>query len=155
MATKANQEKRLLEWQRKMDPSNFNKARGAHFHTAPIVLRPSDAEYPSDLPDDSITLLFRISDEGWLAGEPSRLVVNDPIVIEKEPRKGAKNGPVFILGADSAICSIACNDNYYWAANVLSKHRVLRVKFVPERKHDDGKRRSIAVFATFIPSDDK
>lgn len=147
-----NRENYLRDWQRKMDPSNFNKSRGAQYHTAPTVVMPKDMEYPSDLPEESVTFLFRITDEGWL-GEPEKMTVDNPIVIEKEPRKGAKNGPVFVLGEQSALCTIAYNENYYWTANVLSKHQVLRMKFVPEKKRMDGKKRNIVVYATFLPNE--
>ena len=81
------------------------------------------------------------------------MVVDNPVLIEKEPRKGAKNGPVFVLGDQLALCTIAYKENYYWTANVLSKHQVLRMKFVPEKKRDDGKKRHIVVYATFLPNE--
>lgn len=147
-----DREKYLMEWQRKMDPSRFNKSRGAQYHTAPTVVMPSDMGYPDDMPANSVTFLFRISDEGWI-GEPEKMVVDNPVLIEKEPRKGAKNGPVFVLGDQLALCTIAYKENYYWTANVLSKHQVLRMKFVPEKKRDDGKKRHIVVYATFLPNE--
>lgn len=148
----SEREKYLMSWQRKMDPSNFNKSRGAQYHTAPTVVMPGDMGYPEDLPEDAVTFLFRISDEGWI-GEPEKMVVDNPLVIEKEPRKGAKNGPVFILSETAAICTVAYKENYYWSANMLSKHQVLRIKFVPEKKRTDGKKRNIVVYATFMPNE--
>lgn len=152
MATE--REKYLMEWQRKMDPTNFNKSRGAQYHTAPTVVMPRDMGYPDDLSEDAVTFLFRISDEGWI-GEPEKMEIDNPLVIEKEPAKGAKNGPVFILSETAAICTVAYKENYYWSANVLSKHQVLRIKFVPEKKRTDGKKRNIVVYATFMPNDDE
>lgn len=144
----------LIDWQRKMDPSNFNKTRGAQYHTAPMVVMPGDMGYPDDLPEEAVTFMFRISDEGWFA-EPEKMTIENPLVIEKDPNKGAKNGPVFILGDALAICSVAYKENYYWAANVLSKHQVLRITFSPEKKRDDGKKRNVIVYATFLPNEDE
>lgn len=142
-----------VRWQRKMDPSNFNKSRGAQYHTAPTVLTPNDIGFPDDLPLEAITFLFRISDEGWI-GTPEKMTVENPLVVEKEPRRGAKNGPVFILSETAALCTVAYKDNYYWSANVLSKHQVLRITFVPEKARIDGKKRNIVVYATFLPNED-
>lgn len=144
----------LLEWQRKMDPTNFNKSRGAQYHTAPQVVMPGTDGYPDDLPEDSVTFLFRIKEDSWL-GEPERTVIDNPLLIEKEPREGAKNGPVFVLGDAAAVAAIACNENYYWTANVLAKHQALRITFLPDKKRTDGKKRGITVYATFMPNDDE
>lgn len=140
-----------MRWQRDMDPSRFNKSTGAQYHTAPVVINPKDDFFPFDLPLEAITFLFRISDEGWI-GEPEQMVIENPVLIEKEPRKGAKNGPIFILTETTALCTVAYKENYYWTCNVLAKHQVLRMKFIPEKKRSDGKKRNIVVYATFLPA---
>lgn len=141
----------LMEWQRSFDPLNFNKARGAQYHTAPTVVMPDAPGYPEGVPENSITILFRISEECWL-GEPVKTIVENPILIEKEPAKGAKHGPVFILGDASAIAAVPCKENYYWSAQVLTQHQVVRMSFSPDKKRKDGKKRNIVVYATFVPA---
>lgn len=143
----------LLEWQRKLDPENFNKKTGAQYHTAPSVVFPDSADYPSDAPDDSVTILFRIDEESWI-GEPEKITIYDPLIIEKTPRRKSKNGPIIIMDDKRAYAAIPVKENYYWSANVLSKHRCVRIEFRPGKIRHDGKTRKIVVVATFIPNED-
>lgn len=140
-----------MEWQARMEPTRFNKSRGAQYHTAPTVLPHDAPECPDGTPDEAIAFLFFIDSESWI-GEPVKTEVAHPVFQEGKPQsKTAKNGPVFVLGEETALCAIPVKENYYWAANVLSKQKVLYVSFSPNKKRTDGKPRKIKVLATFVP----
>ena len=154
MSIKQHREnKELLEWQRSLDPMRFNKATGAQYHTAPAVIFPDSADYPDDAPVGSVTILFHIDEESWI-GEPERLDIDEPLIVEKPPAtKRAKNGPIIVMGSERAYTAIPVKENYYWSANVLSKHHTTHITFKPGKKRTDGKHRKIVVIATFIPND--
>ena len=111
----------LLDWQRKLDPSNFNKARGAQYHTAPSVVFPDTPDYPKDAPDDSVTIMFYIDGDNWL-DQSEKLVVDAPLFLEKPPKsKSAKHGPIMVLTDTAALGAVLYQDNYYWSAWTLTK----------------------------------
>lgn len=144
----------LLDWQRMLDPSNFNKTKGAAYHTAPSVVFPGSPDYPDDVPDDSVTIMFQIDGDMWI-GDPQRIVVRDITFMEKPPKRGCKNGPVIGLSTTTALCAIPVSANYYWAVNVLSKHETVVVTFRPDTTIDmkTGKIKHITCVATFMPND--
>ena len=140
----------LLDWQRKLDPSNFNKTRGAQYHTAPSVVFPDSPDYPKAAPDDSVTIMFQVNAENWLCTE-DKIVVDSPLFIEKPPKtKSAKHGPIMVLTTDTALGAVVYNDNYYWAAWTLTQHPVWRAAFTRTKPNSKGKVK-ILVTATFLP----
>lgn len=142
----------LLEWQRMLDPSKFNKKTGAQFHTAPSVVFPDSADYPEDAIDGSVTILFHISNECWLS-DPQKLSLESPIIVEKPPAKRAKNGPVLVLDAATAYIAIPVKENYYWAAWTLTTHETKSISFRPGKPKPDGSLGKTVVVATFLPND--
>lgn len=144
-----------LEWQRRLDPSNFNKATGAQFHTAPAVIMPGSPDIPEDAPEGSVTMMFFIDGECWIDGNPQRVSVDSPSFMERPPRtKSAKHGPVIVLSDTAALCAIPVSQNYYWAAQVMCSQDVWRVLFVPDRvASKKGRKPRIKVIVTFVPSD--
>lgn len=142
---------RLLEWQRRMDPENFNKKRGAQYHTAPSVVFPDSSDYPEGVPEESVTILFHLDGANWLGGD-KKVVAKNPEFIEKPPKtKTAKHGPVIILTESSVLGACEVKDNFYWSAQVLSQHEVLLATFKPGKFNKEGKRK-IVVIATFMPN---
>lgn len=140
----------LLDWQRKLDPSNFNKTRGAQYHTAPSVVFPGSPDYPEDAPDNSVTIMFQVDAENWLSQE-EKLIVDSPFFIEKPPKtKSAKHGPIMVLTADAALGAVVYNDNYYWAAWTLTQYPVWRAIFKRSKPNSKGKVK-ILITATFLP----
>lgn len=143
-----------LEWQRRLDPSNFNKRQGAQFHTAPSVIMGDSPDIPDDAPNGSVTVMFFVDGECWL-GSPERLSVDHPIFIEKPPRsKRAKHGPVIVLGETSALCAIPVSQNYYWTAQVMCSQDVFRATFVPDvASVREGRPPKVRITVTFVPRD--
>lgn len=142
-----------LEWQRRLDPSRFNKKTGAKFHTAPSVVFPGAPDYPDDAPAGSVTILFYVDGEGWLC-DPRRMTIDDPIVVEKAPRtKGTKNGSVIFMTPTQAILIVGPTQNYYWSAKILAENTPWRISLAPGRGSTDKKRPKVKVTATFIPSE--
>lgn len=141
-----------MEWQANMDPSRFNKSRGAQYHTAPTVVMPDAVEFPSDLPDGTVTFLYYIDSSCWLSKLEGKLVLEEPMFIEKPPRKGAKHGPVLVLTAAEALAAIPVNENYYWAAQVVTdpKYRVLRAVFTPGKVNEKTGTSKIKCVVSFI-----
>lgn len=141
-----------LEWQRKLDPSNFNKRQGAQYHTAPAVIMGDSPDIPDDAPDGSVTVMFFIDGECWLA-EPEKVVVDHPVFQEGKPRsKRAKHGPVFILGDAAALCVIPVSQNYYWTAQVMCSQDVFRATFTPDRASvKETKAPKVKAVVTFVP----
>lgn len=148
---------RLLEWQRKLDPSNFNKKHGAQYHTAPSVIFPDSIDYPKGVPDESVTIMFFFSDECWLCEKRMKLPEN-VVFVEKPPRKNAKHGPVVIMTATEALAVLPVNENWYWSAQVLTSHEIKRCEFrFPKNNTTDdshGSKKRIACIATFMPDND-
>lgn len=144
----------LLEWQRKLDPSHFNKARGAQYHTAPTVVFPDAAEYPKRVPKDSVSILFYIDSSCWIGTLDKKTTVKKPEFIEKPPRgKSAKHGPVIILSESAALAAVVTSENYYWAAQVMSlpENEVLRATFTPGKVNKSTGKAKIKCLVTFLP----
>jgi len=143
-----------LEWQRRLDPSNFNKKTGAQFHTAPTVIMGSSPDIPSDAPENSVTVLFFIDGECWLM-PPEKIVVDRPLFAEKPPRsKRAKHGPIIVLSETNALCAIPVSQNYYWTAQVMCSQDVFRATFVPDKvSTKETKAPKVKVIVTFVPKD--
>ena len=141
-----------MEWQAKMDPSRFNKSRGAQYHTAPTVVLPGAPEFPDDLPDGTVTFLYYVDSSCWLAKLEEKVVLENPMFIEKPPRKGAKHGPVLILTASEALAAIPVNENYYYAAQVVSQpgFQVLRATFSPGKVNEKTGTSKIKCVVSFI-----
>lgn len=145
---------RLLDWQRRLDPGNFNKAKGAVYHTAPAIVFPDAADYPDDLSDDAVTMMFQIDGDMWI-GTPVRCTIERPLVVEKQVRRGRKNAPVVILSDTRALCVVPVSANYYWSANVLTRYETLRIAFKPEKADARTKTpKHITCIATFLPTND-
>lgn len=149
-------DQRLINWQRKLDPSNFSKAKGAVYHTAPAVLPPDSPDYPDGMPDNAVAIMFQLDATCWILGEPEKEEVNDPTFQEGKPRsRSAKNGPIFLMSDDRVICVIPFKDNYYWSAKVLSQHKVLHVSIKPGKKRMDDKPRKVQIVAAFLPNENE
>ena len=138
------------EWQRKLDPGNYAKARNAQYHTAPSVVPADSPDYPADAPAGSVTLLFFMKPECWLAGE-GRFVVDEPTVVMKEAKGKTRFKPVVFKGPESVYAIMPASENYYYAAYELSLHEVVRCEFKTGRRREDGTRGPVVVTATFIP----
>lgn len=147
--------KTALEWQRKLDPSNFNKKTGAQYHTAPSVIMGDSPDIPADAPEGAVTVMFFIDGDCWISGGSERVVVDHPLFIERPPKtKKAKHGPVLVLSDTSAICAIPVSQNYYWTAQVMCSQDVFRATFVPDRvSTKKGKSPKVKVVVTFVPRD--
>lgn len=147
-------DRRALEWQRRLDPSNFNKKTGAQYHTAPAVIMSDSPDRPKDAPEDSVTVMFFIDGECWI-NEPVRIDVDDPLFVERPPKqKKSKHGPILVLSATAALCAIPVSQNYYWTAQVMCSQKVWRASFVPDKAASKkGKKPRIKVVVTFIPVD--
>ena len=143
-----------LEWQRRLDPSNFNKKTGAQFHTAPSVIMGNSPDIPADAPEGSVTVMFFIDGECWLGG-PDKVVVDHPLFIEKPPKsKRAKHGPIIVLSETSALCAIPVSQNYYWTAQVMCSQETFRAVFVPDKTSiKKAKAPKVKVVVTFVPHD--
>lgn len=143
-----------LEWQRRLDPSNFNKKTGAQFHTAPSVIMGNSPDIPKDAPEGSVTVMFFIDGECWIGG-PERVTVDRPVFMEKPPKsKRAKHGPIIVLSETSALCAIPVSQNYYWTAQVMCSQEVFRAVFVPDRiSMEKTKAPKVKVTVTFVPHD--
>ena len=144
-----------LEWQRRLDPSNFNKKTGAQYHTAPSVIMGSSPDVPQDAPEGSVTVMFFIDGECWISGNLEREVVDRPMFIEKPPKtKRAKHGPILVLSETQALCAIPVSQNYYWTAQVMCSQDVFRAVFVPDRASaKKGRAPKVKVVVTFVPHD--
>lgn len=151
---------RLLAWQRMLSPDNFNKAGGAKYHTAPSVVFPGAPDYPDDAPDGSVTIMFRITYDMMLSG-CGRTVVNDPLVAEKQAKRGRKSAPIVVMSDTAVICVIPVSANYYWSAHVLADHQVTRMEFRLDKpttgtpSDKDANKRGVTVIATFMPNRDE
>lgn len=147
-------DKVALEWQRRLDPSNFNKKTGAQYHTAPSVIMGNSPDIPDDAPDGSVTVMFFIDGSCWISGGSERVVVDHPMFMEKPPKsKKAKHGPVIVLSETSALCVIPVSQNYYWTAQVMCSQEVFRAVFVPDKASaKKGKDPQVKVVVTFVPN---
>lgn len=151
---------RLLALQRMLSPDNFNKAGGAKYHTAPSVVFPGAPDYPDDAPDGSVTIMFRITYDMMLSG-CGRTVVKNPLVADKQAKKGRKSAPIVVMSDTAVICVIPVSANYYWSAHVLADHQVMRMEFRPDKpttgtpRDKDATKRGVTVIATFMPNRDE
>lgn len=151
---------RLLKWQRMLSPDNFNKTGGAKYHTAPSVVFPGAPDYPSDVPDDSVTIMFRITYDMMLT-DCGHVVVRDPLVAEKQTKRGRKSAPIVVMSDTAVLCVIPVSANYYWSAHVLAEHRVVRMELRPDKattsdpRKRDATKRGVTVIATFMPNHDE
>lgn len=144
--------KYLLEWQREMDPTNFNKSTGAQYHTAPSIIMPDSSDYPQDLPEGTVTMMFWINESSWLQETMKKIEIENPIIIEKPPQsKRAKHGPIIIMDDKQAYTAIPVKENYYWAAWMLTRNTPLRILFRPEKPKEIGQSRNICIIASFLP----
>lgn len=151
---------RLITWQRMLSPDNFNKAGGAKYHTAPSVVFPGAPDYPDDAPDGSVTIMFRITYDMMLS-DCGKIVVKNPLVAEKQAKRGRKNAPIVIMSDAAVICVIPVSANYYWSAHILSEHQVTRIEFRPDKHKQndpskgDAAKRGVTIIATFVPNADE
>lgn len=143
-----------LEWQRRLDPANFNKKTGAQYHTAPSVIMGDSPDIPKDAPEGSVTVMFFIDGECWLT-TPERTVVDNPLFMEGKPKtKRAKHGPVFVLSETQALCAIPVSQNYYWTAQVMCSQEVFRAVFIPDKTSTkQAKVPKVKAVVTFVPKD--
>lgn len=144
-----------LEWQRRLDPSHFNKKTGAQFHTAPTVIMGKSPDVPDDAPENSVTVLFFIDGECWFMPLEQKLVVDHPLFAENPPRsKRAKHGPIIVLSDTQALCAIPVSQNYYWTAQVMCSQDVFRATFTPDKVSvKKEKAPKVKVVVTFVPKD--
>lgn len=148
-------DKVALEWQRKLDPSNFNKRQGAQYHTAPsVIMVPDSPDRPSDAPEGSVTVIFYIDGECWI-GDLRRIDADAPQFLESPPKtKKAKHGPVFVMTEEGPLCVIPVRQNYYWTAQVMCSQDVFRASFIPDKASKKVERKpKIRVVVTFVPKD--
>lgn len=144
-----------LEWQRKLDPSNFNKQQGAQYHTAPsVVVTPDSPDRPQDAPEGSVTAIFYIDGECWV-GDLRKVVADAPEFIEGPPKtRRAKHGPVFVMTDEGPLCVIPVRQNYYWTAQVMCSQDVFRVTFIPDTVSKKVDRLpKVRAVVTFVPRD--
>jgi len=145
-------DKRLLEWQRKLDPSNFNKKQGAKYHTAPSVVFPGSPDYPEGVPDESVTIMFYIPGDDWI-GERVEHSGSAIEFIEEQPKGKSKSGWVTIWDAGTIIAIAKPTSNYYWSANTVANHKLVTATIRPSKhvkenlKHSDTQ-----IIATFLPN---
>jgi len=141
-----------LKWQRALDPSHFNKATGAQYHTAPTVIPHDSPDYPKRMPKSSICLQFFIDEASWIV-TPQHISIKKPVFLEGKPKtKSAKHGAVFIMDKNTAYCAIPVKENYYWSAQVLSEHEVVYAVLSPGKRTDTGKSAKTRIIAVFKPN---
>ena len=147
-----NDHKKLIEWQRKLDPANYVKATAAQYKTAPNVILPGSPDYPKGIPDDAVAISFFIDGGGWMA-EREKVTVDNPTFAAKSANsKKAKFGPIVIMSETSVLAVVPASDNYYFSAYELTKHQVLTATFKPGRDNDKGKFKVFCA-AAFMPSE--
>ena len=144
---------RLLDWQRKFDPSNFNKATGAQYHTAPTVIFPDAAEYPKNVSDESVTILFYLDSSCWVTPLEEKITIEDPIFIEKEAKGRAKHGPVFIMDAAAVYAAVPVKEGAYWSVQMMTRpeHKPLLATFTPGKMNKETGKSKIKCLITFLP----
>lgn len=142
-------DERLLGWQRRLDPAVCCRPREAAFHTAPAVVFPGSPDYPSAAPERSVTVMFPLKADFWIA-EPRRGIVEGAEFVEKPPRGRARRGPVALLGKTSALCVVPVSANYYYAARELSRHDVVRLELRPSRHAQGEALGPVMCVATFL-----
>ena len=144
----------LLDWQRKFDPSNFNKATGAQYHTAPSVVFPDAAEYPDNMPDESVTILFYIDSGCWVSPLTEKIMINAPIFVEKEAKARAKHGPVFIMDAANVYAAVPVKEGAYWSVQMMTRpeHQPLLATFTPGKINEKTGKAKIKCLVTFLPN---
>lgn len=155
MKTNLDAEKnRLLDWQRKFDPSNFNKATGAQYRVAPTVILPGATEYPEHPIENSVTILFYIDSSCWVVPLQEKIEIDNPIFVEKEPQKRAKNGPVILMDETNVYAAIPVNEGAYWSAQVMTRDEFepLHASFVPGKVNQSTGKSKIKCIVTFLPT---
>ena len=149
----SNEQQRLIEWTRRLDPARFNKAQGAQYHTAPSIVLPDTPDYPKNVPSNSVTIMFTLSGTCWIGIDKERTTVKGPIFVEKPPKtKRAKHGPVVVMDEASAYLIVPTNENYYWACQQMVNRDVIQAVLKPGKERDDGKF-SILCIVTFMPNE--
>lgn len=148
--------RRLIEWQRMLSPEQFNKAGGAKYHTAPSLVFPGSPDFPDGVPNDSVTIMFRLTDDMMLR-KPQHVIVKDPFIAEKPVKRGRKSAPIVMMDESSVLAVVPVSANYYWSAKMLATHKTVRLELRPDKDISDkerirGKKRGITVIATFIPN---
>lgn len=146
---------RLLDWQRRLDPSNFNKATGAKYHTAPTVILPGAPEYPKHPIKGSVTILFYIDSSCWISPLKETVEIEKPIFVEREPKARAKHGPVILMDELSAYAAVPVNEGAYWSMQILTleQNEALTARFVPGKVNDKTGKSKIKCVITFLPKE--
>ena len=140
----------LIDWQRRLEPSNYVAGQGAKYHTAGAVIFPTSTEYPRWATDGSVTVSFFIDGSSYLGDGPVELT-DGVRFVERQPRtRRGKFGPVAIIDADVIHAVVQPKDNYYFNAHEVAKHKVLGVSLTPGKKSADGSYK-VRVVATFEP----
>ena len=144
---------RLLDWQRKLDPSNFNKATGVQYRVAPTVILPGAPEYPDNPVENSVTILFYIDSSCWVTPLQEKIEIVKPIFVEKEPQKRAKNGPVILMDETNVYAAIPVNEGSYWSAQIMTReeYEPLSAYFVPGKVNQNTGKSKIKCIVTFLP----
>lgn len=148
-----SEQQRLIEWTRRLDPSRFNKAQGAQYHTAPSIVLPGTPDYPADVPSNSVTIMFYLSGTCWIGIDKSRMTVKSPIFVEKPPKtKRAKHGSIVMMDATTAFLIVPTKENYYWACQQMVGREVVQAVLKPGKVNKDGKFKIMCI-VTFMPKE--
>lgn len=153
---KSPKAKEAIAWQRRLDPSHFQKATGAKFKTAPTVLMPDSSDCFPDAPDNAVHILFFIDGETWVGDREK--VTSDSIEwnLEEGATKAAKFPPISVWEGPMPRMIVRHKESFYFGAYVAATHEVFRTELRPStKKNDKGKWGQTTCVVAFIPNGDE